>query len=113
MQGILGRERQRLLRQDRRASLRWCDLRFVKTFLRRVNLLDAEAARMTIYRIQAVAPERVHMQCENNERNGEDSRNGDTHLQNNQIKLIRSEDHNGHEHTEGHLRRLFPRSSEP
>jgi hypothetical protein len=58
MQGILGRERQRLLRQDRRASLRWCDLRFVKTFLRRVNLLDAEAARMIIYRIQAVAPEK-------------------------------------------------------
>jgi hypothetical protein len=53
------------------------------------------------------------MQCENNERNGEDSRSGDTHLQNNQIKLIHSEDHNGHEHTEGHRRRLFPRSSEP
>jgi len=64
---------------------------------------------MTIYRIQAVAPERVHIECEN----GEDSKNGDTHLQNNQIKLILSEDHNGHEHTEGHLRRLFPRSSEP
>jgi hypothetical protein len=70
--------------------------------------MGAELARMIIRRIQAVAPALAHKQCEKNERNVEDSSHYDTHIQTNQLKMVRHEEHNGHEHAEKHLRRIFP-----